>query len=496
MRNVQRYLAIDLGASNGRVVAATWDGDRLALREVHRFDNDPVAVTDHLYWDVLRLWAEIKTGIARHAAEGGAPLSGIGVDGWGVDFALLDADGRLLGNPYHYRDGRTNGVMEDALRTVSGESVFEVTGIQLMQINTLFQLYSMVRSQDPQLAAADLMLPFPNLINYWLSGVRAAEYTHATTTQCVDVREREWARPMMSQLDIPTRILPPLVDAGTVLGPMAIDVADEARLPGGTPVIAVGCHDTASAVAAIPGLDDRGVYISSGTWSLMGVELRAPVLTRQALDGGFTNEGGVAGSTRLLTNITGLWLVQECRRRWQREGARYGWDELIEAAERAEPLRSVIDPNAAAFLSPPNMPAAIRAACASSGQPEPESVGEIVRCCLESLAVRYRATLEDLEALVRGRLSRIHVVGGGSQNPLLCQLTADACERPVLAGPVEAAALGNVMVQAIATGELAGIAEGRAAVAASVDVTRYEPRPGGNWPEALARLRSLEGAAA
>jgi rhamnulokinase len=312
----------------------------------------------------------------------------------------------------------------------------------------------------------------------------------------VDVRERDWARPMMSQLDVPTRILPALVDAGTVLGPMADAVAAEMGLVSGAPVIAVGCHDTASAVAAIPGLDDRGVYISSGTWSLMGVELRAPVLTRQALEGGFTNEGGAAGSIRLLTNITGLWLVQECRRQWQREGARYGWEELIEAAERAEPLRSVIDPNAPAFLSPPNMPAAIRAACANSGQPEPESVGEVVRCCLESLAVRYRATLEDLEALVGGRLSTIHVVGGGSQNPLLCQLTADACERPVLAGPVEAAALGNVMVQAIATGELAGIAEGRTAVAASVDVTRYEPRRGGNWAEAVERLRSLDGAAA
>jgi rhamnulokinase len=496
MRKAQRYLAIDLGASNGRVVAADWDGDRFGLREVHRFENEPVTVTDHLYWDVLRLWAEIKTGIAHHAAESGPSVSGIGVDGWGVDFALLDSDGRLLGNPYHYRDARTNGVMEEALRTVSRESLYKVTGIQLMQINTLFQLCSMVRSQDPQLAAADLLLPFPNLINYWLSGVRAAEYTHATTTQCVDVRERDWARPMMSQLDVPTRILPSLVDAGTVLGPMADDVAGEVGLSGGTPIIAVACHDTASAVAAIPGLEDRGVYISSGTWSLMGVELRAPVLTRQALERGFTNEGGVAGSIRLLTNITGLWLVQECRRRWQREGARYGWEELIEAAERAEPLRSVIDPNAAAFLSPPNMPAAIRAACAGSGQPEPETVGQIVRCCLDSLAVRYRAALDDLEALVGGRLSTIHVVGGGSRNPLLCQLTADACERPVLAGPVEAAAFGNVMMQAIATGELAGIVDGRAAVGASVDLRSYEPRPGGTWAEAVARQRSLEGAAA
>jgi rhamnulokinase len=281
-----------------------------------------------------------------------------------------------------------------------------------------------------------------------------------------------------------------------MLGPLRPDVAAEVGLSSSAPVMAVGCHDTASAVAAIPGLDAHSVYISSGTWSLMGVEREEPIVTEQALERGFTNEGGVGGTVRLLKNITGLWLVQECRRQWQREGAHYTWDELFAAADRAESFRSLVDPDAPGFLSPPDMTAAIRDACNRSGQPPPESVGEVVRCCLESLAVRYRATLEDLEALVGHPLDAIHVVGGGSQNRLLCQLTADACERPVVAGPVEAAALGNIMVQAIVTGELASISDGRSAVRASVTLKSYEPTPGGAWREGVARLRSLERAVA
>jgi rhamnulokinase len=322
------------------------------------------------------------------------------------------------------------------------------------------------------------------------------EYTHATTTQCLDVRERRWATELLAKLEIPLGILPSLVEAGSVLGPLRPDVAAEVGLSSPVPVVAVGCHDTASAVVAIPGLDSKGVYISSGTWSLMGVERQGPVVTERALESGFTNEGGVGGTIRLLKNITGLWLVQECRRQWQREGAHYTWDELFAAAERAEPFRSLVDPDAQDFLSPPDMPAAIRDACIRSGQPAPESVGQTVRCCLESLAVRYRATLEDLEALVEHPLDAIHVVGGGSQNRLLCQLTADACERPVEAGPVEAAALGNIMVQAIANGELASVSDGRSAVGASVSLESYEPRAGGAWREGVARVRSLQGAVA
>jgi rhamnulokinase len=496
MGGVTDYLAVDLGASSGRVLAAGWDGKRFALREVHRFDNEPVTVMGHLYWDALRLWEQVKTGISRHVATNQGTVSGVGVDSWGVDFALLDRDGRLLGNPYHYRDSRTDGVMEHALRRMPRQSLYAATGVQPMQINTLFQLYSMVRAADPQLAAADLLLPFPNLINYWLSGTQAAEITHATTTQCLDVGHQRWATNVLTALEIPLQIWPSLVEPGTVLGSLRADVGAEVGLPRATPVIAVGCHDTASAVAAIPGLGDRSVYISSGTWSVMGVELKAPIGSERALQSGFTNEGGVAGTVRLLKNITGLWLVQECRKQWQREGAPYAWGELMAAADQSEPFRSLVDPDDPSFLSPADMPAAIRNACIRSGQPVPGSVGEVVRCCLESLAVRYRATLEDLEALVTPPLHVIHVVGGGSQNRLLCQLTADACERPVVAGPVEATALGNVMLQAIATGELGNVSQGRLALGASVSLERYEPRPAGAWRAGVAQLRSQPGAVA
>jgi rhamnulokinase len=495
MDRSRRYLAVDLGASNGRVLAGRWDGACFDLREVHRFDNGPVAVMGHLYWDVLRLWVEIKAGISKGVAQSRGPMSGLGIDCWGVDFALLDRAGRLLGNPYHYRDPRTDGIMELAFERVPRDAIYAATGIQLMQINTLFQLVSMVRSGDAQLDVAAVLLPIPNLFNYWLSGERLAEYTHATTTQCVDVHTRGWALEMLDRFSIPSRIFPSLVDAGTTIGPLSPDIAAEVGVDVPVPVIAVGCHDTASAVAAVPGLGADSVYISSGTWSLMGVEVTAPVITDRSLELGFTNEGGVAGTIRALKNIPGLWLIQECRRQWQREGATYSWDDLLAAADGAEPFRCIVDPEVPEFLGPPDMPAAIRDACARSGQPPPETVGAVVRCCLESLAVRYRATLDDLEELVAHRLDTIRVVGGGSQNRLLCQLTADACRRPVVAGPAEAAALGNLMVQAVATGDLGDVAQGRAAIASSVKLETYEPQSeGGRWEEAVARMRSFQAA--
>lgn len=497
MDRSRQYLAVDLGASNGRVLAGRWDGARFDLREVHRFDNGPVTVRGHLYWDALRLWAEIKAGISKHVAKNQGPVSGLGIDCWGVDFALLDRDGRLLGNPYHYRDPRTDGIMELTLDRVPREAIYAATGIQVMKINTLFQLVSMVRSGDAQLDLAAVLLPIPNLFNYWLSGERLAEYTHATTTQCVDVHARRWAVELLDRFEIPSRIFPPIVDAGTAIGSVSPEVSGEVGLVALAPVIAVGSHDTASAVAAIPGLAADSAYISSGTWSLMGVEATAPVITDRSLELGFTNEGGVAGTIRLLKNIPGLWLIQECRRQWQREGATYSWDDLLAAADRAEPFRCTVDPDIPELLSPPDMLAAIRDACVRSGQPPPEAVGAVVRCCLESLAVRYRATLDDLEELVAHRLDTIRVVGGGSQNRLLCQLTADACRRPVVAGPAEAAALGNLMLQAVATGDLGDVAEGRAAIASSVKLETYEPRSeGGLWEEAVARMRSFQAATA
>ena len=484
------FVAVDLGASGGRVLLGRFDGERFVLEELHRFDNGPVGVTGHLYWDVLQLWSEIKTGLRRVE---NVSLAGIGVDTWGVDFALLDASGALLGNPHHYRDGRTDGVMEQVFEKVEKKQLYERTGVQFMQINTLYQLYSMRLQGDPRLDCAETLLMMPDLFHYWLTGRKVNEYTIASTSQLLDARGCRWDEGLLEGLELPTHIFPDLVQPGTVIGPLSKPVADELGLSTEVPVIATGSHDTASAVAAIPDLDENSVFISSGTWSLMGVELAEPVLSEaaQALD--VTNEGGVGGTVRLLKNVAGLWLLQESRRQWQREGRDYGWDELLELAGHAAPFRSFVDPGAETFLSPGDMPTAIRSICRRTGQPEPDGVGEIVRCCLESLALKYRSVLDGLEGLLERRLDKIYIVGGGSQNHLLNQFTADACRREVVAGPVEATALGNLLVQAVATGYINDIAAGRRVVAVSVTRQCFEPEHGEAWEKAYGRFQGLFG---
>ena len=479
---------MDLGASGGRVLLGRFDGERFDLTELHRFPNGPVGVTGHLYWDVLQLWSNLKTGLRR---VGDAPLAGIGVDTWGVDFGLLDAAGNLLGNPHHYRDTRTDGVMEQVFEHVGKKQLYERTGVQFMQINTLYQLYSMRLHSDPRLDCAETLLMMPDLFHYWLTGRKTGEHTIASTSQLLDARSRSWDTGLLETLSLPTQVFPDLVQPGTVIGPLLGEVADEVGLSSEIPVIATGSHDTASAVAAIPGLDANSVFISSGTWSLMGVELAEPVLGESARALDVTNEGGVGGTVRLLKNVAGLWLLQESRRHWQREGLEYGWDDLLELASQAEPFRSFVDPGAETFLSPGDMPAAIREVCRRTGQPEPESVGEVVRCCLESLALKYRSVLDGLEALLERRLDKIYIVGGGSQNQLLNQFTADACRRVVVAGPVEATALGNLLVQGVATGHIEDLAAGRRVVAASVVRQRFEPKHGEAWERAYERFQTL-----
>jgi rhamnulokinase len=502
MQRTRDFLAVDLGASSGRVLAGRWDGSRFTLQEVHRFANEPVSQMGRLQWDVLALWSQVRGGLARYAAwepveesmesatTRRGELAGLGLDTWGVDFALLDRVGNLLGNPHHYRDRRTIGAMARAFERVPRHDVFVATGAQPMAYNTLYQLLAMVRARDPQLDVATTMLPMPNLFSYWLTGQRVAERTHATTTQCLRADTGAWATGLLERLGIPTQFLPPLVEPGTLLGPTLADVTAETGLPA-APVFAVASHDTASAVAAIPSLDGDSAYISSGTWSLIGVEIATPLITDAVLSTGFTNEGGVAGTTRLLRNIPGLWLVAECRRRWRRDGREYEWDELVAMAERSAGLKSVIDPDDPGLVNPPDMPIAVRALCRETGQEPPDGVGAIVRCCLDSLALKCRAALDDLTEVTGHRPGTLRVVGGGSQNRLLCQLTADACGLPLIAGPVEATALGNVMVQAIAAGDLESVVEGRAAVAASVRLDVYEPRAGPDWDAALCHLRNI-----
>lgn len=492
MTATTNFLAIDLGASSGRVLLGCWDGEHINLEEIHRFPNEPVAIQGHQHWDVLRLWQEIKTGITGYARQYDSALSGIGVDAWGVDFALLDRHGNLLGNPYHYRDSRTDGMMELAFQQMPCRQIFEHTGNQFIQFNSLFQLLSLARNNDPQLEAADTLLMMPDLFHYWLTGQKATEFTIATTSQMYDIRQQRWAENVLTKLKIPCGLLPSVVSPGTVLGQIPQALMDETLLHQPASVVAPASHDTSSAIAAIPGLDDQSVYISSGTWSLMGVEILEPIINDQVLALNYTNEGGVGNAVNLLKILTGLWLLQENRRQWQRQREDYSWDELLALGERAEPFQSLVDPDAPDFLNPTDMPAAIRAFCRRTGQPQPKTVGAMVRCCLESLALNYRKVLEDLENLTGKHLKTIRIVGGGSQNRVLSQYTADACQRLVVTGPVEATALGNVLLQAIATGHLPDITAGRQAIAASFEQQHFEPASKNAWDEAYGRFKNLK----
>ncbi|MCI0397741.1 MAG: rhamnulokinase [Chloroflexi bacterium] len=487
MSQTANFLAFDLGAESGRAVLGRFDGERLSVQETHRFANGPVRLPDGLHWDVLHLFTEIKRGLALTAHQHERDLAALGVDTWGVDFALLDRDGRLIGDPYHYRDSRTDGMMARAFQAVPREEIFAQTGIQFMQINTLYQLLAMVAQGDPALAIARTFLTIPDLFNYWLTGQKVCEFTNSTTTQCVNPHQKNWARPLLKQLGIPGHLFPEIVPPGTIIGPLTPAVAGEVG-SAALPVIAPACHDTGSAVAAVPAEGTDFAWISSGTWSIMGVELPEAVVNDQALAANLTNEGGVAGTFRLSKNVMGLWLVQECRRAWASEDKHYSYDDLAHLAAQARPFPAVIDPDDEEFLKPGEMPARIRAYCRRTGQPLPEDDGALVRCVLESLALKYRWVLEQLEVVTGRRLEPIHVLGGGGQNRLLNQLTADATNRQVITGPVEATATGNILAQAITLGHLASLREGRELVRRSFDVTTYEPAGRPEWEEAYQRL--------
>lgn len=483
----KKLLAFDLGAESGRGVLGRFDGRRLQLEVVHRFPNGGVRTLDTLHWDVLRLYGEMLAGLRRCAADFGG-VDSVGVDTWGVDFALLGRGDTLLGNPRHYRDPHTETILEEAFARVPRWEIFRQTGIQFMRFNTLFQLLALQRERSPLLDAAQTMLLMPDLLHFWLTGVKVNEFTNASTSQMYDPTEKGWAYGLVSAFGLNTKMLGSIVPPGTVLGPLRGTVATDTGL-NPVPVIAPATHDTGSAVAAVPAQGEAWAYLSSGTWSLMGVELPGPLINEQALAYNFTNEGGVGGTIRFLKNIMGLWIVQECRRAWERSGKNYSYDDLARLAEAAPPFVSLVNPDDGGFILPANMPAALAEFCRKTGQPEPREPGPVIRCALESLALRYRWVFERLEELTGKRLEVIHVVGGGSQNALLCQLTADACNRPVLAGPVEATAIGNVLVQAMGLGLLRSLAEAREVVRASFEVKRYEPKDAAAWEEPYLRFR-------
>jgi rhamnulokinase len=489
MAATKNLLAFDLGAESGRGVLGRFDGSRLTLDVLHRFPNGPVCTLDCLHWDVLRLFGETLAGLRRAAAEPGGVAS-VGVDTWGVDFALLGRGGTLLGNPRHYRDPHTEGVMEAVFARVPREEIFRRTGLQFLRFNTLFQLAALQRDRSPLLDAAETMLLMPDLFHYWLTGIKVNEYTDASTTQLLDPRARGWAFELLRALELPERLPGSLVPPGTALGPLRTAVATETGLEP-VPVVAPATHDTAAAVAAVPAEGEAWAYISSGTWSLVGVELAEPLINDAALRSNFTNEGGVGGTARFLKNVMGLWLIQECRRAWNREGKPYTYEELTRLAGEALGGASLIDPDDGVFLLPMNMPAAIADFCRRTGQPVPSGPGPTVRCALDSLALRYRWVVERIEALTGRRLEVIHVVGGGSQNGLLCQLTADACGRRVLAGPVEATAAGNVLTQAMGLGLLGSLRDVREVVRRSFPVQPYEPNDSAKWQEPYERFSAI-----
>jgi rhamnulokinase len=477
------FLAFDLGAESGRAVLACLQSGVLSTREIHRFPNEAVEYGGSLHWDVPRLWLEMRKAL-KCAAE--SPLAGIGVDAWGVDYALIGEQGELLQNPYHYRDRRTQGVMEEVFRRVSKEEIYAATGIQFMPINTMYQLFVAQRETPSVMAAAKRLLTIPDLFHFWLTGNTVCEFTNATTTQLVDPFRRTWAADLMLRLGLRPDLPAPIVEPGTMIGSLLPSLAQNSSLVG-TPVIAPASHDTGSAVAAITARDGTA-FLSSGTWSLIGTELDAPMVTPLALQLNFTNEGGVHGTTRLLKNVMGLWILQKCRRKWSESGQNPKYSELVELAERGRPFAHLIDPDDESFLRAANMPDAIDEFCRKTHQPSPSSPGAYVRCVLESLALKYRLVLGGLERLCGKRMEEIRVIGGGSRNRLLNQFTADATGRRVLVGPAEATALGNVAIQMLATGEASSLRQVRAQIERSYPIELLHPHETGKWNDQAQRF--------
>ena len=475
------FLAFDLGAESGRGILGCFDGKQIKLKVLHRFPNGGIQILDNLHWDIISLWREIKNTLSI-CAKNGSNIESIGVDTWGVDFGLLDKTGHLIGLPFHYRDSRTTGVLEKVFDLIPRPSIFELSGCQFMEINTIYQLYSMVLTDSPLLRFAETFLTIPDLINFWLTGQKVSEFTNATTTQLYDPRKENWSAELCQVLNIPLGIFPQVIQPGTDIGMILPSITNETAFQP-TRVIAPACHDTGSAVAAVPVQNESWAYISSGTWSLMGIEVEEPIITKHALDLNFTNEGGVDNTFRFLKNIMGLWLIQECRRTWSRSDEQMSYDEISQIAAQAEPFKALIDPDHHLFLASGDMPKRIVDFCKQTNQNLPSTKGEIVRSALESLALKYRWVLEKLEFVKGEAIDTIHIIGGGTQNKLLCQFTADATKRQVIAGPVEATSIGNLLVQMASCGAIGSITEGREIIAESSELVYFEPTDSAQWDQ-------------
>jgi len=485
-----RHAAFDFGAESGRTILGNLDSGILEIREVNRFPNGMKEVDGGLHWETPRLFGEISNGL-KAAATGGIPDS-IGVDTWGVDFALLDGGGNTLGLPFAYRDKRNNGAMDSFFRKMPEEKLYSLTGIQFMPFNTVFQLESMVRDRSPLLDRAKALLFMPDLFHYLFTGVKKSEFSFATTSQLYNPVSKKWDAAIFQALGIDPSLMQDVAEPGTILAPVSDSFRKQTGLPA-IPVALVATHDTGSAVAAAPGEGEDWAYLSSGTWSLLGVEVKKPVITEASRKMNFTNEGGIGGTFRLLKNIMGLWLLQECRRAWSAAGKEYSYPELAELASAAPAFGALVDPDHAGFLNPPDMPEAIRKFCLATGQPAPQSPADISRCVFESLALKYRFVIDQLRTTAPNPINRLHVFGGGCNNKLLAQFTADACGIPVYAGPAEATAIGNILVQAMALGRIASHAELRKIVRASFPLVKYESRDSDKWEKAYGRFKELAG---
>lgn len=490
----RNLLGFDFGASSGRAMLGQFDGERLSISELHRFSNDPVLLAGRYVWDTPRLYFEMKQALIR-AKQAGIPIDALGIDTWGVDFGLLDKKGHLLSLPVHYRDARANGMLEKAFSLVPQKEIFARTGLAFQPFNTLYQLYAMRLEEDWALSAADTLLMMPDLLSYFLTGERGCEYTIASTSQMLNPVSRDWDRELLARFSLPAQILPPITQPGTVRGTLLPELAQETGV-GSIPLVAVGSHDTASAVAAVPAQGEHFAYISSGTWSLLGTETRAPLCTDDVMALNYTNEGGVCGTIRLLKNIMGLWIIQECKREWDRRGGTEDFGQLMLLAEQAQPFLAVLDVDDPCFLAPGRMPERIAEYCQRTGQRVPQTKGEICRVVYESLAIKYRWAIEQMEQKLIGHpVDALHIVGGGSKNVMLNKMTASAVGKPVIAGPGEGTVIGNLLMQAMALGEISGLSQLRQVVARSFPTQTYMPEMQRSaWDDAYGRfLRLVEG---
>ena len=474
-------LAIDLGASSGRVAWGKYNGKKLVIEIIHRFVNEPIEVSGHLYWDISRFLEEIKRGLVNYVNMTDEPLDGIGIDTWGSDYGLLDSKGNLLGNPYHYRDNRTSGMFERAFSIMPRAEIFKRTGIAFHPFNTLYQLLSTKINEPELLEQAETMLLMPDLIAYFLTGRKSGEYTVSSTGQLVDANTRDWSKEILETMDFPKKIFSPIQQSGSITGNLSSDLCQDIGLPP-VPVIAVAGHDTASAVVAVPATEDNFAYLSSGTWSLLGVEVPKPVINEKALKWNFTNEGGFNGTYRLLRNVMGLWIVQECKRQWDSEGYVSEFGQLVELAKQSEPFYCFIDPDNEIFYSPGDMPAKVQRFCENTGQKVPNDKKQVLRCVFESLALKYRWVTDKLEEIADGnRIEKLYIVGGGTKNHLLNQLTADSLGRQVVCGPSEATAVGNLLVQIGALEQNISLNQMRQVVANSFGCKIYKPKNSSAW---------------